>query len=230
MGYREAFALQKRLVEQVASQALPSLLLRVEHDPVYTLGANFHAENLPLPASEYERMGIAIEQTDRGGDITFHGPNQLVLYPIFNLAHFGKDLHRYLRNLEEAVIVAMNDYRLTARRFPPHTGVWIEDRKICAIGIKVRRWTTLHGIALNCNNDLAPFQWIVPCGIKGYGVTSLSMETGSEITPEDAHTTLLKSFGTVFGIDVHNRTVPQLMQELEKAEADASLGSTADSA
>lgn len=201
MDYAECRALQINLLDQVSSEKEQDTLLFVEHPPVYTLGANFHRENLPLPEAEYARLGVAIEPTDRGGDITYHGPGQLVAYPIFHLVRHGKDLHLWLRNLEEVVIRVAHDFGLDARRFPPHTGVWVADRKLCAIGIKVRRWTSMHGIALNCSNDLEPFQWIVPCGIRGYGVTSLSRELGRTVNPGEARDYLLRAFEAVFSLE-----------------------------
>lgn len=220
MGYRECFALQQRVNSLVAEEKLPNCLLSVEHPPTYTLGANFHAENLPLPASEYEKLGVAIETTDRGGDITYHGPNQLVQYPILNLKHFGQDLHRYLRDLEESVIVGLRAWGIEGKRFPPHTGVWVGERKICAIGIKVRKWTSMHGIALNCNNDLSPFDWIVPCGIKGYSVTNLSKELGAEVSWDDARVQMNRSFTEVFGLEWQEVPKEQLFLELDRLETD----------
>ena len=175
MAYRPAFDVQRQVVEEVIGGA-PDTLLLVEHDPVLTLGAGFHPENLLLTPEQYAKKGIEVVPTDRGGDVTFHGLNQLVAYPIFDLSRHGRDLHRWLRDLEEAVIVTLDQFGLKGYRFPPHTGVWVNEKKICAIGIKVQRWVSMHGIALNCNNDLAPFDTIVPCGIEGYGVTSISEE------------------------------------------------------
>lgn len=230
MGYAECFALQKSLLEAVADGNLPDLLLRVEHPSVYTLGANFHEENLPLPKEQYERMGIAVEPTDRGGDITYHGPKQLVVYPIFNLKRYGADLHKWLRDLEETAIRTCEAYGVSAKRFPPNTGVWIDDRKVCAIGIKVRRWASMHGLALNCNNDLAPFEFIVPCGIKGYGVTSLSRAAGREIGVDEAFTAVRHAFEQVFHIrlqDMHSR---DLMDRADRLQVDVRcFQATADS-
>lgn len=200
MGYRTCAELQARLLEQVAAEGVPDTLLFVEHEPVLTLGANFHEQNLLLPAQEYARRGIAVERTDRGGDVTYHGPDQLVAYPIFHLGHFGRDLHKWLRDLEEAVIVALASFGLEGRRFPPHTGVWVAGEKVCAIGIKVRKWTSMHGIALNCSNPLEPFGWIVPCGIEGHGVTSLTELLGREVGVEEACPVVQAAFERVFGV------------------------------
>ena len=198
MSYEAALEIQLVVLEGVLAGGRSTLLF-VEHDPVLTLGANFHETNLLYPMAEYERRGIAITRTDRGGDVTFHGPGQLVIYPIFNLAEVGKDLHRWLRDLEETMLLTLSEYGLNGRRFPPHTGVWIDDGKIAAIGIKVRRWVSMHGIALNCNNDLEPFGLIVPCGISGYRVASLSDELGREVSPSDAKPVVERCFRQVFG-------------------------------
>ena len=202
MGYEECHALQNFLLDKVASGVEPSTLLLVEHPPVFSLGAAFQPDNLLFPASYYEEKGIEVVPTDRGGDITFHGPRQIVAYPIFDLKQFGEDLHKWLRGLEEVVIRLMTNFDLDGYRFPPHTGVWVNGKKVCAIGIKVRRWVSKHGIALNCDNDLSPFDLIVPCGIKGFGVTSLSKEGGREIPMEEVKPLLVKSFEDVFEIDL----------------------------
>lgn len=212
MSYREAYAIQLAVADEVKSGG-ESTLLFVEHPPVLTLGANFHEENLLLTRGDYQGRGIAVERTDRGGDVTFHGPNQLVIYPIFDVAQFGKDLHRWLRDLEQTMIVVLRELGLTGYRFPPNTGVWTAGKKVAAIGIKVSRWVSLHGIALNCDNDLTPFGLIVPCGIHGHGVTSLSAETGRRVTIEDAKPLVLRAFGEVFGLEWTNEAKPTATTE-----------------
>ncbi len=205
MPYRDCVAVQTDVLESVAAGRQYHTLILVEHEPVLTLGANFHAENLLLPLEEYAQRGIEIEVTDRGGDITYHGPGQLVVYPIFNLNELGKDLHLWLRNLEETIIVALREFDVEGFRFPPNTGVWVEGverRKIAAIGIKVRRWVSMHGIAINCDNDLSVFNLITPCGIREYGVTSLSAETGATVGVADAKAAVVRSFEKVFGLQV----------------------------
>lgn len=197
MDYLAAWEVQLKVAQQVQDGGEDTLIF-VEHPAVLTLGANFHEENLLHSRDVYSQHGIAIHRTDRGGDVTYHGPDQLVIYPIFNLARHGKDLHRWLRNLEETMIETCASYGLESRRFPPHTGVWIEDRKVAAIGIKVKRWVSIHGIALNCSNDLGVFNLIVPCGIQGYGVTSLSEASGRRITIEDVKPVVRASFEHVF--------------------------------
>lgn len=218
IGYVEAFEIQKTLAAAVASAKLPPTILTLEHDPVFTLGAAFHEENLPLARASYADAGIDIQRTDRGGDVTYHGPNQLVAYPIVSLEVVGKDLHKWLRGLEETVIIALKAWGLESRRFPPHTGVWIEDRKVCAIGIKVKKWVSMHGIALNCDNDLSPFQMIVPCGIRGYSVTSLQRETGQIIDRFEAGAAFLAAFSEVFQIEVETQSKSNFLDEMSRLE------------
>jgi lipoate-protein ligase B len=200
-GYLEAWEYQKQTAEEVLAGDRPDTLIFVEHPPVLTLGASFHEENLLLSLEEYEKRGIEVIRTDRGGDVTFHGPKQLVIYPIFNLNNHGRDLHRWMRDLEETIIRTCAAFGLEAGRFPPNTGVWIDHRKTAAIGVKVRKWVSLHGIALNCDNDLSPFSLIVPCGIKDHPVTSLSEETGRQVTKEDARPKVEQAFSDVFGLE-----------------------------
>ena len=199
MAYEPAFEVQRSVLDSVVAGG-PDTLLLVEHDPVLTLGANFHSENLQLTTDEYRVRGIAVLPTDRGGDVTYHGPNQLVAYPIFDLNRHGRDLHRWLRDLEEAIIVCLRSFGLEGYRFSPHTGVWVHGKKICAIGIKVKRWVSMHGIALNCNNDLSVFDSFVPCGIVGYGVTSISQEVGRDVGIEEVKPVLVEAFGEVFSL------------------------------
>lgn len=206
MEYSACWDFQRRLhVARVAGQ-VPDTLLFVEHDAVLTHGASFDAANLLLTPDQYRERGIDVVRTDRGGDITYHGPNQLVIYPIFDLRDHGSDLHKWLRDLEQVIIDVLLQFGLEGYRFPPNTGVWVNERKVAAIGIRVSRWVSMHGIALNCNNDLTPFSLIVPCGIKGYGVTSLSRETGREITIADAMPKVVSSFTNVFGSKFESRS------------------------
>jgi lipoyl(octanoyl) transferase len=201
MEYRECVDLQQRVLEKVSAGVLDPTLLLVEHDPVLTLGASFHAENLILSKEQYASRGIAVYPTDRGGDVTYHGPNQLVAYPIFDVARLGKDLHRWLRDIEEVVMRTVAEFGIEGYRFPPNTGVWVNERKIAAIGIKIRRWVSMHGLALNCNNDLSPFELIVPCGIKTHGVTSISRELGREVTVSEVAPKLVEAFAAKFEIE-----------------------------
>ena len=199
-GYAESVHLQEYLLRGVLD-GQSDILVFVQHPPVLTLGANFHESNLLLNDEEYAVQGVEIFRTGRGGDVTFHGPGQLVIYPIFNLERHGKDLHKWMRDLEETMIQTAAHFGLSARRFPPNTGAWVGDLKLAAIGVKVRRWVSMHGIALNCDNDLAPFETIIPCGIEGYGVTSLTKETGRKVGVVDAMPVVQSAFSNVFGLE-----------------------------
>lgn len=200
LGYEAAWDIQKQVHAEILAGERDDTLILVEHPAVLTLGASFHEENLLLTREEYAARGIEVIRTDRGGDVTFHGPNQLVIYPIFDLRRHGKDLHKWLRDLEEAIVLTCRAFGLEGARSSVNTGVWINDRKVAAIGIKVSKWVSLHGIALNCSNDLSPFELIVPCGIQTHGVTSLSREAGQEIGIEEAKPKIFESFETVFGV------------------------------
>jgi lipoyl(octanoyl) transferase len=202
MAYLPAWEVQRQIQAEVQSGARDDTLVFVEHPSVLTLGANFHEENLLLTREQYEARGIEVHRTDRGGDVTFHGPNQLVIYPIFDIRRHGKDLHKWLRDLEEAIIQVCASYGLDGQRSSVNTGVWIRGKKVAAIGIKVSRWVSIHGIALNCNNDLAPFDLIVPCGIQTHGVTSLSVEAGDNVTIDDAKPRVVAAFESVFGLSI----------------------------
>lgn len=202
MSYREAADIQRETQELIIEGLAPNTLFFVEHEKVYTLGASFHPENLLLTRKQYEDLGFAIEETERGGDVTYHGPKQLVIYPVFNVAEFGRDLHQWLRALEEAMILAVGRFGLKGERMPEiNTGIWVNGKKIGAIGVKVRKWVSIHGIALNCSNDLLPFEYIVPCGIRSHGVTSLTEELGREVGIEEVKPFVLESFERVFDIE-----------------------------
>lgn len=203
MSYTDAFQIQLRTVEQLLAGTRSHTLILVEHPPVITLGASFHAENLLYPQEWYEAKGIDIQKTDRGGDVTYHGIGQLVAYPIFDVSLLGKDLHKWMRDLEESVIRCIQEMDVKGERLDVNSGVWVQNKKICAIGIKMRRWISMHGIALNCNIDLAGFQTIVPCGIRTHGVTSLSQALKKEVTVEEAKPHLIRGFEQVFDLKVH---------------------------
>lgn len=197
-GYEEAWERQRELVQEILDGTRPPTLVFTEHRPVITLGANFKPDHLRQPTEWYRDNCIEVVTTDRGGDVTYHGPGQLVVYPLFPLDWVDRDLHRWLRELETVTMEVVSEFGPTPRQFPPHTGVWIEDRKVAAIGIKVRRWVSLHGIALNCNVDLAAFASIVPCGIHEFGVTSLTEATGKRVTPADAALIFRQAFSARF--------------------------------
>lgn len=186
--YAEVLELQRALVRRrVAGDLGEDVLLLVEHEPVVTLGRGTRPESLPLPPAELERRGIGVHEVERGGDVTWHGPGQLVGYPIVHLERLRPDVHWYLRALEEALIVALARVGVPAGRNPGLTGVWTGGRKIASIGVHVKRWVTLHGFALNVTADLSHFGLIVPCGIAGVQMTSVARELG---TPPENHPAL----------------------------------------
>ena len=177
--YGEALELQRRLAQQrIAGELNEDLLLLVEHEPVVTLGRSSRPQSLPLSTEELERRGVARYEVERGGDVTFHGPGQLVGYPILDLREHREDLHWYLRTLELALIHGLDALGIPAGRNPGLTGVWTRGRKIASMGIHVKQWVTYHGFALNVNTDLSYFDLIVPCGIQNVVMTSVAMELG----------------------------------------------------
>jgi lipoyl(octanoyl) transferase len=180
-----------------------NFLLFVEHKPVYTLGKSGDIQHLLLDQNGLKEKEIEFYKTNRGGDITFHGLGQIVGYPILDLDNFFTDIHKYLRFLEEIIIKTLAEYGLTATRSKEETGVWLDAetpfaRKICALGVRASRWVTMHGFALNVNTDLTYFEHIVPCGIKGKGVTSLKAELGKEISVNQVKEKLVKHFLDLF--------------------------------
>lgn len=201
IDYKEAWELQRNIFDQRYKNEIDDILLLLEHPQTYTLGKTADRQNL-IGNEEYIRKNnISVYDIDRGGDITYHGPGQIVGYPIFNLNNWTKDTHKYLRALEEILIQTCADYGLTAERNTKYTGVWIEDRKIGAIGIKVSRWITMHGFAFNINTDLSLYNGIIPCGINDKGVTSLKKELSREIDMQEVKTKILNHILKIFEYD-----------------------------
>ncbi|MDG1191171.1 MAG: lipoyl(octanoyl) transferase LipB [Flavobacteriaceae bacterium] len=213
-SYQEALAVQEKLFNQTIAikranrnqqqqTRTENYLLWVEHTPVITLGKSGKSEHLLLDENQLKKKGIEYYPTNRGGDITFHGPGQLVGYPILDLDNFFTDIHKYLRFLEEAIILTLEEYGLKGARSDGETGVWLDvgtpfARKICAMGVKASRWVTMHGFALNINTDLSYFEYIVPCGIQGKAVTSLEKELGRNVPFEEVKTKLKVHFADLF--------------------------------
>lgn len=183
-------------------------LFFVEHPPVYTLGKSGNIHNVLLTKEEMGEKGIQFFHTNRGGDITFHGDQQIVGYPILDLERFKTDIGWYLRNLEEVIILALSNYSIIAGRSPGETGVWIDpgipgkERKICAMGVRTSRWITMHGFALNVNTDLTYFNHIIPCGIQNKQVTSIERELGRRIDFDEAKSFVKSAFAEVFGVEL----------------------------
>ena len=205
--YQENLLKQGVQLKQQGEQPI-NYLLFTEHYPVYTLGKSGKAENVLISGEDREKRGVEYFHTNRGGDITFHGPGQLVGYPVFDLDQFKTDLGWYLRSLEEVIILTMAEYGLKGERSAGETGVWIDplqkgaERKICAMGIRCSRWITMHGFAFNVNTDLSFFDYIVPCGIHDKQVTSLKKELGHEIEMEEVKEKIKKNFGKVFDVEI----------------------------
>ncbi len=197
--YAEGWDLQKELVRLRKADEAPDTLVLLEHSPVYTVGrAAKDAGNLGAGEEYLRSLGAEVFWIDRGGDVTFHGPGQLVGYPILRLKKL--DTHKYLRDLEEVIILVLGEYGIEGWRHPEYTGVWVEDRKIAAIGVKFSSGRiTSHGFALNVETDLTWFERITPCGIREFGVTSLQRELGGDVSVEDAEQRIVKRFVDVFG-------------------------------
>jgi len=193
---------------EVGMKSTSNYLLFVEHPPVYTLGKSGKSENVLLNEGERKERGIEFFHTNRGGDITFHGPGQIVGYPIIDLENFFTDIGRYLRSLEEVIILTLREYGIEAGRSKGETGVWLDpdrvgfERKICAMGVRCSRWITMHGFALNVNTDLSYFGGIVPCGIQNKQVTSIAKELGSEVAMEEVKRKVVRNFGIVFDAEM----------------------------
>ena len=197
--YQDGLALQAELVAERQAGRIGDTLLLLEHEPVFTLGRNARRDNVLLPEEELRARGFDVFEVGRGGDVTYHGPGQVVGYPILDLSPDRRDVHRYVRDLEEVMIRVCADFGIAAARVPGLTGTWVGDAKIGAIGVRIARWVTSHGFALNVSNDLAPFALIVPCGIRERGVTSLVQVLGRPVEATDVHSRLVERFREVFG-------------------------------
>lgn len=198
IDYKEAWELQQRTFELRTKNEIDDILYLLEHPHTYTLGKVADKNNLITTDAVLKEKQISVYDIDRGGDITYHGPGQIVGYPIIDLKNWKQDTHEYLRNLEEVIISVCKDYGIETERNPKYTGVWVGNRKIAAIGIKVSRWITMHGFAFNINTDLGLFDGIIPCGIKDKEVTSLSKELGRKIELDEVKEKLLFHFIRLF--------------------------------
>ena len=200
IGYQEALDLQADLVEQRRRGAIGDTLLLLEHPPVITLGVKTRNNRTNIVASDAQLAGegVAVFETGRGGDVTYHGPGQLVGYPIFDLNPHRRDVHRYVRDIEQALIDAVATFGITAARAEGLTGIWVENDKLAAIGVRISRWITSHGFALNVGTNLSHFDLIVPCGIQDRGVTSLERLLGRDVPMDEVETAVEASFSSVF--------------------------------
>ena len=208
--YRTCWELQRQLLDLRSGGAIGDVLLLTEHDHVYTIGRTGSEDHLLANGAEREALGADFVYTDRGGDITYHGPGQIVGYPILDLTAYGRDLHHYLRDLEEVAIRTLARVGIVATRIQGYTGVWVDDEKICAIGVKTIRWITMHGFALNVSTDLKYFGRIIPCGIFEKGVTSVEAVLGKSVDTEDVVSILIREFGDVFGAKMLSGPMPEL--------------------
>jgi lipoyl(octanoyl) transferase len=227
--YREAWDLQEAIFTEVverksANRKLPEgervpthdTLLFVEHPHVYTLGKSGDLGNLLADDERLKAINAEFFKTNRGGDITYHGPGQLVGYPILDLDEYFTDIHRYLRTLEEVIIATLADYGLSGDRSPGETGVWLDvgtpfARKICAMGVRASRWVTMHGWAFNLNTDLRYFEYIIPCGIKDKAVTSLQRELGRTVDEAEVKARVAGHFARLFEVDLATTPVERLL-------------------
>jgi lipoyl(octanoyl) transferase len=208
--YAEALDLQKRLVDERKADAIPDQLIFLEHPPVITLGVRSGAgrSHILETPDGLAAQGVEVFETGRGGDVTYHGPGQLVGYPILDLRPDRCDVHRYVRDLEEALIRAVAAFGVTAGRSPGLTGAWVGEQKLAAIGVRIARWVTSHGFALNVTTNLRHFNLIVPCGLAGKGVTSLETLTGRPVAMEDAQVAVAQAFADVFDREIVNLQLP----------------------
>lgn len=200
MEYAEALRLQQEKVALRKVLTIPDTLLLLEHPHVYTLGRNASKKHLLASPERLQALGAEVFETDRGGDITYHGPGQIVGYPIFDLSQHRRDLRWYMRQLEEVLISVAGDFGIEAGRIEGAIGVWVGDEKLAAMGVHVSRWVTSHGFALNVNTDLSYFQWIVPCGLCDKGVTSLQKLLGKSVEMAAVIKRVVAHFGRVFGL------------------------------
>jgi lipoyl(octanoyl) transferase len=196
--YAEALVVQQQMVEARKADEASDTLLLLEHPPVITLGRAANRANVLADEQTRQARGVALFETGRGGDVTYHGPGQLVGYPIINLAPDRRDVRRYVRDLEEVLIRAAAAFGVDAGRIAGLTGVWVGGEKLAAIGVRISRWVTMHGFAFNVTTDLSHFEMIVPCGIADHGVTSLEKLLGRQIALSEVAATVARHFGEVF--------------------------------
>lgn len=202
VSYSDGLRLQAEAVERLRSSKGAEQLFLLEHPHVFTLGRAANRANILLNSTQLEERSIEVHETGRGGDVTYHGPGQIVGYPIINLKPDRCDVHRYVRDIEEVMIRAIADYGIAGSRIEGLTGVWVGDEKIGAIGVRIARWITSHGFALNVNTDLNYFGMIVPCGITDKGVTSMSKLLGRDLDIQEVARTLTRRFGEVFDREI----------------------------
>jgi lipoyl(octanoyl) transferase len=228
--YDEARVLQKRLEAARLDDEIPDVVLLLEHPPVYTKGRRTTPDELPMGEDWYRMQGIEVTDTDRGGRVTYHGPGQLVGYPIVSLRAYGDDVHDYIRRMERVMIEALAEWGVEAGCIEGQTGVWVGERKVGSIGVHVNRGVTTHGFAINVNNDLQPFEWIVPCGIEACRMTSLCRELGAEQDMGAFMDTIAGRFGALYERDPVEIEPATLAERIEGIGALAAAASRAPAA
>jgi lipoyl(octanoyl) transferase len=199
--YKEIWDLQKQLFEMRFENKIPDILLLNEHNHVYTFGKSGNGNHLLASEEELRTTGAEVLYIDRGGDITYHGPGQIVGYPILDLNNYYLDTHKYLRDIEEVLILTLKDFQIQGARSEGMTGVWVGNNKIAAIGVKISRWITMHGFAFNVNTDLSYFDRIIPCGIFHKGVTSLQQVLGRSVDIAEVNESIISNFEKVFNVE-----------------------------
>jgi lipoyl(octanoyl) transferase len=207
VDYDEAFALQKRHVERLQKNEGDDVLVFVEHPHVITVGRNADGHAIVADTRAIEARGAKVVTTDRGGDVTYHGPGQLVGYPIVRLEPGRRDIRRYVHDLEQVLIDTLADFGVDAARHPEHRGVWVEERKIASLGIRISRWVTSHGFALNVDTDLSYFSLMNPCGIQGCVMTTLAQECGTSVAMSAVRERIAVHFGKVFAREMHEESI-----------------------
>jgi lipoyl(octanoyl) transferase len=199
ISYEEAFELQRRLVAARLKNQIEDTFILLEHDPVFTANREETFQNILAPSEQLAQEGIEVCRTDRGGNVTYHGPGQIVGYSIMDLKEQGRDLHQYIRNMEQVLIDTLAEYSIKADRDTKHPGVWVKNEKIAAIGIAVKNgWITMHGFALNVDPNMDHFRMIVPCGITDKGVTSMAALLGRPVDRSELHEQLIAQYGRIF--------------------------------
>ena len=214
VGYPEACQLQAGLVDRRINDGITDSLLLLEHPPTITIGKSGRPENILASQEELKKRGIPLFFSGRGGDVTYHGLGQLVVYPIIDLKRRDRDLHRYAYDLEEVIIGALSDFGIVATRDESHRGVWVSDKEMAAIGLRVRRWVTMHGFALNVNTNLEPFTLINPCGFTDRGATSMAALLSREVPMATVTERVLARFSKVFGAEMKLLSPDSIDQEV----------------
>ncbi|MBI5216441.1 MAG: lipoyl(octanoyl) transferase LipB [Ignavibacteriae bacterium] len=215
-SYKSTWDLQKRLFELRTKNEIDDVLLLTEHHHVFTLGKSSDENHLLAKSEELKANNIDVFEIDRGGDVTYHGPGQLVGYPILDLNNYYNDIHRYLREIEEVIVRTLSEFGISATRDDKYTGVWVGNDKIAAIGVKVSRWVTMHGFALNVNTDVSYFDRIIPCGIFHKGVTSMERLLGTTVPMEEVSSKIVHHVGKVFNVRVENVSRENLFEKIKK--------------